>query len=937
MKKLIFILIVLLSMPVFADITPSAFQKYNGDWFSNATGSGKAVGILWMRAVELQIEAGGELGPGKVWYVDSNVSNAGDGSSWTNAVATLQEAVVLSLADSGANRFDKVWVAPGHNEALTTTDDVDITVAGLFVEGLGTGSDRPRFDYDATGGEFVIGAASVHIKNLTFMPGITIVTHCIDVENAGDWAIIELCEFLEGEEVGTDEFVDVIQVGTTAANVSVIGCKYFSTGTNSNTFLDLTAATIATPSVVGCEIYGAFAEAGIYAFNAVPTNVLVAYNTVTNTTSGQLGIEFQGNATGWYLENKVSTDLIATSYDPGRLSDGGGNLWDDFNTYDTTGVPWARPETGVNQLNATTITAIGAGLTGFGFRGTCDANTAGAGEFTSSELAGFPDDYFNSGWTATILLDDSVAGTAPEFEERDITDYVSAVGGFVVSPVFSSQITLDDEVYIRRYEDSDLTRKATLFGGSGNILYVDSGQAGTPSSAEIGSTWDTAYATIAAAIAGASADNGDVINVAAGHSETIGASQITLNIAGLNIVGLGQRDQQPTFIFDDASSSIDITAADILLENIKFETSTDNVLIALDLAAGADGTHIKDCIFSAATSTDEFLEIIQLASGTDDVIIEGCQFLSQGASSTEAIILEAGICDNLQIIDNWFFGDWIVSAIWSDKANTNCLIARNTIHNITTTQHCIELTAGMTGDIVGNTLYGDTEGSILDSGSMITSGNNIGVIIDVEALPGWFIDQDLNHLIETAVADTSDQVDMSPEIGDDTIFANLMTIAGDTSDYDRRTDSWEALANQMYWGETSVSMTATAQDDELFTVAGGHILITSLTGLVSDQIGGGTNSLQITYNADGVPDIDSVFTTAVDIDADVVGTRYTFTAVAQSILVPVSNTLGNSNLMAPWFCGPGVIEQDSQGSPAGAIKWYMTYRPLETGVTVTAM
>ena len=44
-------------------------------------------------------------------------------------------------------------------------------------------------------------------------------------------------------------------------------------------------------------------------------------------------------------------------------------------------------------------------------------------------------------------------------------------------------------------------------------------------------------------------------------------------------------------------------------------------------------------------------------------------------------------------------------------------------------------------------------------------------------------------------ADTTDPVDMSAEIADDSVEANKLTIEGDTSDYDRRTDSQEAISD----------------------------------------------------------------------------------------------------------------------------------------------
>ena len=130
-------------------------------------------------------------------------------------------------------------------------------------------------------------------------------------------------------------------------------------------------------------------------------------------------------------------------------------------------------------------------------------------------------------------------------------------------------------------------------------------------------------------------------------------------------------------------------------------------------------------------------------------------------------------------------------------------------------------------------------------------------------------------------------------------------------------------------------MTATSTTDDLFDVSGGAILITSFVGVVTTEIGAVTNTIQIDLDADAGW-IDSDFSTAVETNADIVGTRYTFTNVAESVLVPVSDTAGNTSLMNAWYCGEGMIEQTAGGATTGAIKWYMTWIPYEDGTTVTA-
>src|SRR6185436_14827350 len=76
----------------------------------------------------------------------------------------------------------------------------------------------------------------------------------------------------------------------------------------------------------------------------------------------------------------------------------------------------------------------------------------------------------------------------------------------------------------------------------GNVFYVHSVSG---SDSDSGTSPVAAKATLAAAIALCTANNGDVIFVLPGHSETLTAA-ITVNKAGISIVGLGQGLVRPS-------------------------------------------------------------------------------------------------------------------------------------------------------------------------------------------------------------------------------------------------------------------------------------------------------------------------------------------------------------------------------------------------------
>jgi len=111
----------------------------------------------------------GGNGPGKIFYVDSTKGASNNsGTTWPTAVATLDAAVNLCTADSG----DKIMVAANHAETVATASAITLDVAGVTIECLGEGENRPTFSFSATASTIVISAASVTMTNFVVKPTI---------------------------------------------------------------------------------------------------------------------------------------------------------------------------------------------------------------------------------------------------------------------------------------------------------------------------------------------------------------------------------------------------------------------------------------------------------------------------------------------------------------------------------------------------------------------------------------------------------------------------------------------------------------------------------------------------------------------------------------------------------------------------------------------
>ena len=774
-----------------------------------------------------------DAGKGSTFYVDSSVTNAGNGQSWASAVETLDEAIALCTANNG----DIIRVAQGHAETWSTAAmGVTVDIIGVTIIGQGSGTDTPTFTYTHADATIDVSVANVTINNLRFVSGVSAVVSSITLAAGADYLTISGCEWVT-PGTAEFEFYDMITLASGSDYVTIVGNVFASnvTTTGCNQAINGDAGVVNRLVVIGNEFSGQFIVAGIHS-DDIDLNILIASNVFHNATTTQHAIEFTAAATGVCAYNIMYTDTIASTLNPGSLA-----CFENYviNTTDLSAVrvpvdpaisvstqtagsvpdilsklyyaadgTGAFPATVANDSTIAKMLASGStatastfdnttmslqairaaidALTGVNLSGTATGSGAAATFISTDGLNGFGDDYFNTGWSMIIVYDAGAAGGAPEGDVRDIVDYVSTTGTFTVAPVWSgSQSTATgDKAIVVRHETLDDYAVAQS-GGSGKILYVDASQPGTPDVGDLGLIWDLSYTTIAAAIAGATANNGDVIHVAAGHTETIGAAQLTWNVAGVRIIGRGVGSTMPIINFDDAASSIDVTAADIYVEGIRFRTEVDDCLLAIDLAGTSDGFHIKNCIFDADTATDEFLETIEFkAAAAANVTIEGCEFYADDtADATEAIISEVGASDNTKIIGNTFIGSWVVSSIYFSQAHTNMLVKDNVIQNFQTGQHSFESTAASTGLFVNNTMHGDTITAILDPGSLMCNGN-IGSILINEAGVTLPLSADTTGV--TTAADGSDlerlewlqlrSDNVLASLGRDTVAANVFYV-----------------------------------------------------------------------------------------------------------------------------------------------------------------
>ncbi len=313
MKKiLITLLVFMLTATVLGFPSANNYRTTFGNGYAWSGHIPKDRALLWSQGIEGATVVGGQLGTGQIFYVDSGVANEGDGGSWETAFDTLDEAINASSADSGANRGDFILVAQGHNEALAASG-ADADVAGITIIGMGRGTLKPTFDYDAATGTFDVGAANVTLRNLRFRASITEIISGIDVQAAGDNVAIIGCEFGYAEASGTDEFDTAISIASGAANALVQSCFFNAeiAGAGEAIYIGVVSGAI----IEGNRIFGDYATGCIVNVGAAD-DIVVERNLLFNGHMhgdggiGAVAAMSMAEGTGGYIgDNRFVSDV----------------------------------------------------------------------------------------------------------------------------------------------------------------------------------------------------------------------------------------------------------------------------------------------------------------------------------------------------------------------------------------------------------------------------------------------------------------------------------------------------------------------------------------------------------------------------------------------------------------------------------------------------
>ena len=211
------------------------------------------------------------------------------------------------------------------------------------------------------------------------------------------------------------------------------------------------------------------------------------------------------------------------------------------------------------------------------------------------------------------------------------------------------------------------------------------------------------------AIAKCVASRGDVVYVCPGHTETIAsAGDLTLNVAGVSVIGLGNANLRPTYTWSATDSTCAISAANVSFKNIITTVSVDEVVSMFNVTGAGVTLDRADFV---PWASGQALQFLLTTNAADQLTIQNCNHRQTAAANTAQKWIQLVGPDNTRILNNTIWmtakADTGSHAISGSTAVIQAEIVGNRIAFLGATIDCIiNLVTGSTGIIADNRLAG---------------------------------------------------------------------------------------------------------------------------------------------------------------------------------------------------------------------------------------
>ena len=276
----------------------------------------------------------------------------------------------------------------------------------------------------------------------------------------------------------------------------------------------------------------------------------------------------------------------------------------------------------------------------------------------------------------------------------------------------------------------------------GNIFWVDSGSGSNTNDG----THVRPYATLDFAVGKCTANNGDLILVKAGHTETVtAAGGLDLDVAGITIIGLGNGSDRPTVNFTTAvGADMDVDADNITISNFLFTGGIDALTGPIDINA-ADFTML-DC--ETKDVTGQATDFIVADANANRLMIDG--WTHRGAAA-------AGGASALQIVG----GDGATVRNFFIDGNFDTAA----IENVTTAATNLTINGGANGSYIRNRNSADVCFTAVATTTGNVGPNIYARIADNAAnITEAFVGADMQFFQPIAIANADGEVGLNTNI-----------------------------------------------------------------------------------------------------------------------------------------------------------------------------
>ena len=502
--------------------------------------------------------------------------------------------------------------------------------------------------------------------------------------------------------------------------------------------------------------------------------------------------------------------------------------------------------------------------------------------------------------------------------------------------------------------------------------FVPGGVGGVDVAGAHGDSPQKPFATLDYAVGQCVAARGDVIFVLPGHVESItAAAGLDLDVAGITVLFLGDGVTRGTIRFGTAvGADMDVDAANItlgakgydlgprFLANIDALTGPIDVNAARFRMYGAkwyDGTTINttDCVVADADADNMEIEDFEFVDGN----AAGTQKQSfiQVAGATGVILRKIKCTGDFGtgIVENgtaWI--DALLEDLVLDNASATPTVALllQATSSGWVRKSSLRVASGTTGYTANNDMQFDSVtviGTDAEAGGAGAIGSTsdaaaTGAVTATDTMMAYV--KQLVTMIGPAAADTDTLagalygtagIATFPAAADP---ANAVSVAEVIRSIHERVSAGAAsiTANPVLGlkvNKTAATLPATTTQN-IFTVSGGRVLVTSLTGEVTTVVQAQACNLSVNHVTTVGGDI--VLASVVDINADEAGTLYVAEGDGTALVPQSSGAVLWSSGSGPMILAEGTINIQTSATNTGASAWELWYWPLDTGAAVAS-